>query len=119
MILADTSIWVAHLKGLARARPLVTLLDEDRVLLRPWVLGELTLGGLGRSDRALMRALPSAPVASDAELLELVDARHLAGRGIGWVDAQLIASALLCGAAVWTLDAALREVARGADVAWE
>ncbi len=79
----------------------------------PWVIGELACGRL--SDRAtvlgLLRALPSAPVASVDEALGLIERRSLMRRGIGWVDVQLLASALLAGNRIWTLDRRLAAAA--------
>ena len=59
----------------------------------------------------LLRVLPMAPVASDEEALALIGRRSLMGRGIGWVDVQVLASALLAGVRLWTLDRRLRMVA--------
>jgi hypothetical protein len=82
-------------------------------MLHPWILGELVLGGLGRraaSITADLRTLPAAPVVPERDVLELIDHHSLAGTGIGWVDAQLLASARLGGADLWTHDAGLAEV---------
>jgi len=111
-MLVDTSVWVRHLReGDAR---LAAALERAEVSTHPWVIGELACGRL--SDRAtvlgLLRALPSAPVASVDEALGLIERRALMGRGIGWVDVQLLASALLAGVSLWTLD---RRLAAAAD----
>jgi predicted nucleic acid-binding protein len=47
----------------------------------------------------------------------LIEHRRLAGSGIGWVDAHLLASALLSGARLWTLDRPLARVAQRLGVA--
>jgi predicted nucleic acid-binding protein len=112
MTLVDTSVWVAHFKGAARARPLQGLLAGEQVLVHPHVLGELVLGGLPPKTRSLMSALPLAPTGDEAEVLALVDAHALCGSGIGWVDAHLLASALLARGRLWTMDEALAKVAR-------
>jgi predicted nucleic acid-binding protein len=119
VILVDTSVWVRHLRegdaGLA------TALERAEVWTHPWVVGELACGRL--ADRAtvlgLLRALPAAPVASVDEALALIERRALMGRGIGWVDAQLLASALLAGIPIWTLDRRLAAVAGELGVAAE
>ena len=119
MILADTSIWVDHLKS--GRRDLIPLLERALVLGHPWVLGELLLGGL-RSDAAVPRLfeqLPRATVATTAEVLTLIADRGLSGRGIGLVDAQLLAATLLTpDARLWTADRRLLAVAEDLDVAW-
>jgi predicted nucleic acid-binding protein len=115
MILVDTSVWVDFFRGVPAARRLRALLDDGEVLVHPWVLGELALGHLGRRRRAViddLSALPPAPIVADPEVRAMIDARGLAGSGIGWVDAQLIASSLVDGADLWTLDHKLAAVWR-------
>ena len=70
------------------------LLDEEGIVFtHPWILGELTLGGLARREEELFRRLPTVPLVSEDEVLQLIRHRRLARRGIGWVDANLLASA--------------------------
>lgn len=111
MILVDTSIWVAHLKGMREAAALTGLLHDAEVLCHPFVLGELVLGGLAAEPRALLQSLPRVQQASNDEVFALVGAHRLAGRGIGWVDAHLLASARLSEVALWTRDTRLASVA--------
>ena len=104
MILVDTSVWIDHLRhGNAR---LSALLEDGLVLLHPFVVGELALGHLRRRTEVLglLSELPLAKAAEHAEVLEFVQRHGLAGSGIGWVDAHLLASAALSRAALWTLD---------------
>lgn len=111
MILVDTSVWIDFLNGASAAAPLSSLLVEGEVLSHPWVVGELALGHLGPRRPAILadlERLPVAPVATDAEVRRLIEERALAGSGIGWVDAGLLASALLAGARLWTSDRRLR-----------
>jgi len=109
--LVDTSVWVDHLRrGNAR---LETLLRDGLVLLHPFVLGELALGRMKRRTEVLglLEEMPSAEAASHGEVLEFVERHQLAGSGIGWVDAHLLVSAALTGAAFWTLDRRLAHAA--------
>ena len=112
MILVDTSVWVEHLRT---GRPdLARLLDEGLGLGHPWVAGELALGHLVRRSEilGLLGALPQAVVATPEEILVLVDHHQLHGIGIGYVDAQLLAStALTDGAKLWTEDRRLETAA--------
>ncbi len=111
MIVVDTSVWIDHLRsGNLRLR---TLLHEGKVLTHPFIIGELACGIVrNRSEiLRLLQALPEARAAEHEEVLRFVEARRLFGRGIGWVDAHLLASALLSGAALWTLDRRLARVA--------
>ncbi len=117
MILADTSIWVEHLKRGSRA--LIRLLEAGRVLAHPWIIGELTLVGISDQTRALVAALPSAVTASDDEVLEFIVRERLAGSGVGYVDTQLLAaSRLVPDARLWTADVKLRTVAERLRLAY-
>jgi len=118
VILVDTSVWIEYLRKDDRAGGLAELLELDLVLLHPWVLGELVLGGLGSQRSAIMdlRHLPAAPVVSDGEVLDLILERRLTGRGIGWVDTNLLASALVAAGDLWTLDTRLARTARDLGV---
>ena len=111
MILVDTSVWVEHLRrGLPR---LATLLQEGEVLIHPWVIGELACGNLHNRQHVLdlLQGLPTALVASDAEVLLLIERDRLMGRGIGYLDAHLLASARLSHCRLWTQDRRLAAVA--------
>lgn len=112
MILVDTSVWVDHLR--AGNEQLSALLDDGEVLGHPFVLGELALGNLRQRNIVLrgLRDLPQAIVASDEEVLRLIGGQTLFGRGIGYVDAHLLAAARLsAGARLWTYDRRLQKVA--------
>ncbi len=112
MILVDTSVWIEHLRS--RKKALARLLDAGLVLAHPFVIGELALGNLGQRQTFLgaLRNLPEAYVATDAEVLHFIDRHELAGRGIGYIDAHLLAAARLTdGATLWTHDRRLHGVA--------
>jgi predicted nucleic acid-binding protein len=112
MILVDTSVWIDHLSA---ADPmLVTLLSEERVLAHSYVIGEISLGSL--RDRELVLGalldLPRAPLATPEETFYLIERQRLFNRGIGFVDASLLASARLQpGVTIWTRDKRLKNVA--------
>ena len=112
MILVDTSVWVDHLD--TANEDLAALLSGGEVLAHPFVIGELALGNLRPRDPFLsdLRELPQASVAEDEEVLRLIDRQALSGRGIGYVDAHLLAAArLTAGSRLWTLDRRLQTVA--------
>ena len=112
MILVDTSVWVEHLRhGLPR---LATLLQEGEVMIHPWVIGELACGNLRNRSQVLdlLQGLPAAMVASDVEVLLLIEREQLMGRGIGYIDAHLLASARLSQCRLWTQDLRLAAVAQ-------
>lgn len=104
MILVDTSVWVDHLRS---GNPtLATLLRGEQVLTHPFIIGEVACGVLRNRAAVLehLARLPQAVAANDDEVLALVTNRRLFGRGIGWVDAHLLASALLTHVGLMTLD---------------
>jgi len=112
VILVDTSIWVDHLR--AGNEVLTGLLNRGQVLAHPFVIGELALGNLRQRDLVLgaLRELPKAAVASDEEVLGFIDRQALFGRGIGYVDAHLLAAARLTpGANLWTRNTRLQWIA--------
>jgi predicted nucleic acid-binding protein len=111
MILVDTSIWVDHLRQ--GNRDLQGLLQNDRVLTHPFVVGELACGSLQNRTEILrlLQELPQARVAEHTEVLGFIESRHLWGKGIGWIDAHLLAAALLSRARLWTGDKQLSTVA--------
>ncbi|MFA7332153.1 MAG: type II toxin-antitoxin system VapC family toxin [Candidatus Delongbacteria bacterium] len=107
MILADTSIWIDHFR---RGNPqLATLLDAGQILQHQLVLGELMCGNLRNRAEilGLLFALPEAQKVTFDEIARFVEARRLFGRGLGWTDVSLLASAQLTGCKLWTLDKAL------------
>ncbi len=109
--LVDTSVWIDHLrKGNSQ---LAALLDGGGVCCHRFVVGELACGTLRNRDEllSLLRALPAAPIAEHEEVLDFIAERKLAGRGLGWIDMHLLASALLANCAVWTLDRRLAAAA--------
>lgn len=117
MILVDTSIWVDHLRR--GSAGLVDLLDAGEVLCHPFVIGELSLGHLRRRVEilALLASLPSATLARHDEVLSFVESRQLAGSGVGWVDAHLLASAALASVPIWTADRRLAATAHSLGLA--
>lgn len=118
-VLVDTSVWRRYFTGAASVRALRDLLDEDdAVLVHPFVLGELVLGGLSPAQEELFAHLPTAGTVPDAEVLAFVRTRQLARRGIGWVDAHLLASTLTAPAVLWSADKALSTLAAELDVAF-
>jgi predicted nucleic acid-binding protein len=111
VILVDTSVWVDFFRS--GDRLLADALIEGQVLSHPWVRGELALGRFDPHGEAahLMAALPKAVNATDAEVLSFISAESLAGSGIGYVDAALLASARLTRDTVlWTHDKRLSVV---------
>lgn len=117
MILVDSSIWVDHLRS--DEPRLRQLLERGLVLGHPWVTGELALGHLAqrREVLGLLARLPAATVAMPEEVLGFIERHELMGRGIGYVDVQLLASTSLSAARLWTRDRRLATGAADLDIA--
>ncbi len=111
-VLADTSVWIDHLRN--TNRQMSRLLEQDAVYCHPFIVGELACGNLKNRSRLLdlMQQLAQLPLADHVETLELIDRYHLHGKGIGWVDAHLLASCLIFDTSLWTLDKRLAKVAQ-------
>lgn len=116
MILVDTSVWIQHFR--VGSERLKALLLDEQVLCHPFVVGELACGTLQKRAEilAMLKALPEARLLDQEEVLSFLEARPLYGRGIGWVDAHLLASTMLTGCSLWTIDKPLRRAAAGLDV---
>jgi predicted nucleic acid-binding protein len=112
MILVDTSVWIDHLREADEI--LQRLLDCDQVITHPFVIGEIALGSLKnrRTILASLADLPKAAVATESEVLRYIDASTLSGKGIGYVDVHLLASAKLStDVKIWTRDKKLKSAA--------
>lgn len=112
-ILIDTNIWIEHFKS--EKKEVSALLEAGRVVMHPFIVAELALGGL--RDRVMTLAslefIPKLPVAELHEVRQLIEMRKLYTQGIGLVDAHLIASLIIVQTptALWTDDDGLTRVA--------
>jgi predicted nucleic acid-binding protein len=112
MILVDTSLWVTHLR---RGHPdLVALLEEGKVSIHPFIIGELACGHLrNRSEiLSLLGSLPVTVVAQHEEAMTFIDRHRLMGMGLGYVDVHLLAAAVLSDIRLWTEHKALASASR-------
>jgi predicted nucleic acid-binding protein len=112
LILADTSIWIDHFRS---GNPeLEKQLDQGNIAIHPFIVAELALGTM--KDRmktlGLLDLMPQVRVAQISEVRTLIETRFLYNRGIGLIDACLIASIYLNPPILlWTKDKPLRKVA--------
>lgn len=119
MILADTSIWIYHLRqGHGHLRH---LLEEETVVIHPFITGELACGNLKHRKEILLLLgeLPQSTLATHEEILEFIEAKNLMGIGLGLVDVHLLASALLDQSFLWTLDKPLHSAAQKLNIAYQ
>ncbi len=120
MILADTSVWLDHLR--AGDKDLSMLLTATRIMMHPFVLGEIACGNLGNRTVVLklLAVLPGVTVATGSETLYFIERQALMGRGIGYIDAQLLAAVSLTPhTRLWTRDKKLDNISRGLNLAYE
>lgn len=117
-IIADSAIWIDHLgKGDAE---LATQLKRRRILMHPMIIGEVALGSIAQRRIVLeeLHALPRAAPASHAEVMAMIEWLGLFNRGIGYVDAHLLAATChLSDGRLWTRDKRLRAQAERVGVA--
>ena len=117
MILADTSVWIDHLRS--GNKDMRKHLDQGQIVIHPFIIAELALGSLKERTKtlALLDLLPQARVARLNELRLTIEARRLYNLGIGLTDAHLIASVLIDSPTLlWTRDKRLRQVAENLGI---
>jgi predicted nucleic acid-binding protein len=110
MVLVDTSVWIAFLReGNAE---LERLLHNGRVMCHPFIIGEIACGNLkNRIDvLSLLRLLPLSIHVEHEEVLSFIESHKLMGRGLGYVDVHICASARLTGIPLWTFDKGLDQI---------
>ena len=117
MKLVDTSVWIDHFQRPNQS--LIELLDSESLLCHPFIVGELACGTFRNREEVLptLRRLPFAPEIDHAHVLTLVERHRLMGSGIGWIDAHLLASSLVLGCALFTLDQPLKAAAKKLGIA--
>ena len=118
MVLVDTSVWVAHLR--AGEIGLEALLNEGHVVCHLYIVGELACGNLRNRAEilSLLQALPAAIQAEHEEVMQFIENDNLMGKGLGYIDMHLLASARLTKVPLWTLDKKLNEVSSKLGLAY-
>jgi len=120
LILVDTSVWIDHFKSAIAA--LAEALESEDVLVHPFIIGELACGEIRRRSEVLdlLGTLPSSVVATDEEVLHFIENHRLMSKGIGYIDAHLLASVTLTDAArLWTRDKRLGAIADQLRIGFE
>jgi predicted nucleic acid-binding protein len=119
LILVDTSIWVEMFRSGRFKAELATLIQNDQLCTHPFIIAELSCGSLPNRKQTLLEfdkliALPTIPT---ADVRHMIEARKLFSKGIGLIDAQLLASCMTTsGTRIWTMDAPLGRVAESLGV---
>jgi predicted nucleic acid-binding protein len=118
MILADTSVWIEHQRG--RAPHLSELLDQKLVAMHTNVIGELACGSVANREEfiALLHDLPTIQSIEDEQVLFFISIHRLYGRGVGYIDMHLMASAVVSGTPFWTQNKRLAQIAADLNIAY-
>src|SRR5262245_60527297 len=122
IVLVDTSVWIRFLCNQSPyASELAGRLEREEVSGHEFVYGELLIGDKGGRRQLLTEyeRMHQAPLVPHREMIDFVRSRQLHGRGIGWIDAHLLASALVARLKLWTADPRLAVLARELRVAYE
>jgi hypothetical protein len=122
IVLVDTSVWIRFLSNRAPyAAELDALLSRDEVSGHEFVYGELLIGDKGGRKQLLANyaQMHQAPAVPHRDVVEFVRDRRVHGRGIGWIDAHLLASALVGRLKLWTTDPHLVLISRELGVGYD
>ncbi len=119
MVLVDTSVWINHFRD---GDPhLEKLLFNGEVVCHTHVIGELACGNLKNRQEilSLLQDLPLTPIVDFSEYLFFIEQHQLSGKGIGFVDIHLLASAKLGQVPLWTVDKRLETASAGLDLKYK
>ncbi|MDP2996220.1 MAG: PIN domain-containing protein [Bryobacterales bacterium] len=122
MVLVDTSVWIRFLANRAPyAAELDRLLGLDEVTGHELVYGELLIGDRGGRSKLLAayQRMHQAAMVHHSEVVAFVRNRALHGRGVGWIDVHLLASAVVERLQLWTADPRFSAVANELGVAYQ
>jgi predicted nucleic acid-binding protein len=117
LILADTSVWIDHLRS--ENREMRKRLNEGQIVMHPFIIAELALGSLRQRTEtlALLDLLPQVRMAQISEVRLMIEARRLYNLDISLIDAHLIASVFINSSTLlWTRDKRLRKAAEGLGI---
>ena len=116
-VLIDTGVWLGFFRGERKglvARPWIV---SGEAMVHPFVFGELLLGGLSSENDTLMHSLAWCDAATPGEVCDFIRRSGLAGKGVGWVDAALLATAQDAQAPLATYDSRLARCAQKLGIA--
>lgn len=119
MVLVDTSVWVTHLReGNAK---LEKLLNKGQVMCHRFIIGEIACGNIKNRKEilTLFQLLPLATQAKHEEVMEFIETNNLMGKGLGYIDMHLSASARLTGIPLWTFDKKLDETNKELEISFK
>ena len=110
MIIIDTNVWISFFKGEKKALLIKDLIIENQSILHPYIYGELLLGRIADKAGYMLQALEMTSVLDKNLVYRFIKENKLHGRGIGWVDVNILMSALSGNHQVYTYDENLRKL---------
>jgi predicted nucleic acid-binding protein len=119
MVLVDTSVWVHYLR--LGNTELEKLLNKGQVMCHQFIIGEIACGNIKNRTEILnlLQQLPKATLAKHEEVLEFIETNKLMGRGLGYIDIHLSASAKLTEVPIWTTDKRFGEINKELGISFE
>ena len=111
-VLADTSVWIDHFRS--PDPQLIAGVAAGWIACHDFILAELALGSVPDRQRLLaaLSALPTVQPVSTTALLAFIEQNDLPAKGIGFVDAHLLAAVSQSGSTrLWTRDKRLAQQA--------
>ena len=110
-ILVDTSVWIKHLRE--GDQTLTRLLEHGLVACHPFIIGEIACGGIKNRYEiiSLLNDLPSTDILDHSDIMEFIENQKIMNKGVGYIDAHLLGSALVSESPLWTFDKALEKIA--------
>jgi predicted nucleic acid-binding protein len=121
MVLVDTSVWILALAGRSPyVAELDRLLSRDEVAGHELIYGELLIGDRGGRKKLLAayERMHHAVTVPHHDVVAFVRTRGLHGRGVGWIDVHLLASAMVGRFQLWTADPRFSAAAKELGVAY-
>ncbi len=122
MVLVDTSVWIRFLSNREPyAAELARLLELEEVAAHELVYGELLIGDRGGRKKLLAayEQMHQARIVPHRDVVMFVRDRNLYGRGAGWIDIHLLASAIVGQMRLWTTDPRFAAIARELRIAYD
>lgn len=110
MIIADTNIWVSFFKGEKKAFLMKELITQDKIVLHPYIIGELLLGGISEKAELLLSSLGCTDIIDTSTVYKFIKTKQLKSKGIGWVDVNILMTAIENGYQIYSFDEDLKDL---------
>jgi len=115
MTIVDSSAWIRHFSPKYSYDGVQTLLKKNVVVLHPYVFAELSMGGFSKHRGPILQDLQTLPSVRNFEMAEVrqfVELQKLHGKGLSYIDAAILFSAVAFGYDILTFDDSLAAAAK-------